>query len=159
MRKKILFFLIAAAIICCGCQKEAGARVLPEKGEFSFLMPEGYFIGEVQDTSCLIFNEEGIAVGGIRLADVLPKELASDGPAVPQYLESLAPGSEYFAWLGSDKKDHVQYVTHQFTDPETQERRIISRTLFVKDGIVYDLYLDTALVSDDDISRINAIME
>ena len=159
MRKKILFFLIAVAIICCGCQKEAGPRVLPEKGEFSFLMPEGYFIGEVQDPSCLIFNEEGIAVGGIRLADLLPKELVSDGPAVPQYLESLAPGSEYFIWLGSDKKDPVQYVTHQFTDPETQERRIISRTLFVKDGIVYDLYLDTALVSDDDISRINAIME
>lgn len=159
MRKKILMIFLVVAVFCCGCQKKSEPRVLPEKGDFSFVLPEGYFIGEMEDRSCLIFNEEGIAIGGIRLADLLPKELAADGSAVPQYLDSLVPGSEYFAWLGSDKDNPVQYVTHQFTDPDTQERRIISRMLFVRDGIVYDLYLDTALVSDEEISQIRTLAE
>ncbi len=159
MRKGIAVILILAAFLCCGCKKEAEPRMLPQKGDFSVTLPEGYFLGNIQEDSCLIFNEEGIAVGGIRLADLLPKELTTDGPAVPRYLDSLIPGSEYFCWLGSDKDNPIQYVSHQFTDPDTKERRIISRTLYVKDGIVYDLYLDTLLVSDNEISKIRTIVE
>jgi len=160
MRRTIAAIFLILATFICGCGKNAQPRVLPEKGDFSFILPEGYSLDDISDTECTIINEGGTAVGGIRLADILPKELADKkSTALPRYLDSRVPGCEFFSWVGSDPKNPVHYVTQQFSDPETQERRAIYRLIFVKNDIVYDLYLDTALISDDEIERFHSVAE
>lgn len=159
MRKWFAALLAMIAVFSCACARTSEPRVLPEKGEFSFALPAGYTYGDIQDTACVIYNGSGTAVGGIRLADLLPKELKTDNPAVPQYLDSLIPGCEFFIWLGDDPKNPVQYVSQQFTDTETQERRAIYRILFVRDDIVYDLHLNPEVIAEEEIAKFHPIAE
>ena len=157
MQKNLVWLLFCLAVFCCGCAK---AEPIPEKGDFSFVLPEGYSISDVTDKDCIILNEQEAAIGGIRLAEMTVKDyLDSDGPAIPRYLDDLIEGCEFFSWVGGDKKAPVRYITQQFNDPDTQERRVFYRILFIKDGGVYDMWFDTALISDEQIGNFHHIPE
>ena len=155
MRKVLSIMLIVLALLSCGCER---SEPVPEKGDFSFTLPEGYSIGQITDKDCVITGKEGTAIGGIRLAEMtLRDHRDSDGPAIPRYLDGLVEGCEFFSWVEGDKKAPVRFITQQFTDPDTRERRILYRILFIKDGGVYDMWFDTGLISEDEIQRFHPI--
>lgn len=146
------------AILCVlisGCQAQP-----PEKGDFTCDLPKGFTISDVTDKDCAILNSDGVVVGGMILTDLRVKALTDeDSVALPQYLEAIAEGSEYFAWKDGDKNHPIRYMNHYFTDPNTQERKEYDRVFFVKDAGVYDMWFDMERIDEDTISGFLPIAE
>lgn len=154
--KLVLSILLLSAMIS-GCQKNDN---VPEKGDFTYDLPEGFVISDVTEKDCAIVDSDGVTVGGMILTDLKGKDLTdADSVALPQYLEDIAEGSEYFSWTGGDDAHPIHYLTQYFTDPDTQEKREYYRVFFVKDSGVYDMWFDTALMDEDTISKFLPIAE
>ena len=154
--KLILVFLVLAMVIS-GCNSREKA---PEAGDFSFELPEGFTISDVTDMTCTVRDGEGTVVSTIRLADITPSQLWDDDDgALPRYLNKVAYGCEYFGWKGGDEAHPLHYITLYFPDPDTLERRESYRVLFVKDGGVYDMWLDRKKLDADTVTAFEAIAE
>lgn len=158
MRKGMLIFLILLlSVMISGCHKEDSA---PEKGDFSYDLPEGFTISDVTEKDCAIVSSDGVTVGGMILTDLKGKDLTgTDRVAMSQYLENIAEGSEYFSWTGGDDAHPIWYLTQSFTDPDSQEKREYYRVFFVKDSGVYDLWFDMERIDEDIISEFLPIAE
>ena len=156
MAKWILVFLMLALVVS-GC----GSReAVPEVGDFSFDLPEGFTISDVTDTSCTVLDGEGAVVSTIRLTDITPSQLWDDDDgALPRYLNKVAYGCEYFGWKGGDEAHPMYYITLYFGDPDTLERRESYRVLFVKNGGVYDMWLDKKNLDEDTVTAFEAIAQ
>lgn len=158
MRKLwLISVMLLLSLLISGCQT---GNQPPEKGDFTCQLPEGFTIGDVTDKSCTILNSDGAAVGGMILTELKIKDLTDeDSVALPQYLEAIAEGSEYFSWTGGDAQHPVHYLTQYFTDPKTQVKREYYRIFFVKDSGVYDLWFDLERVDENAISGFLPIAE
>ena len=153
--KLILVFLVLAMVISrCNSREKA-----PEAGDFSFELPEGFTISDVTDMTCTVRDGEGTVVSTIRLTDITPSQLWDDDGALPRYLNKVAYGCEYFGWKGGDEAHPLHYITLYFPDPDTLERRESYRVLFVKDGGVYDMWLDRKKLDADTVTAFEAIAE
>ena len=153
--KLILVFLVLAMVIS-GCNSREKA---PEAGDFSFELPEGFTISDVTDMTCTVRDGEGTVVSTIRLTDITPSQLWDDDGALPRYLNKVAYGCEYFGWKGGDEAHPLHYIKLYFPDPDTLERRESYRVLFVKDGGVYDIWLDRKKLDADTITAFEAVAE
>jgi len=146
--RKIYPVLMLLLVLLVGCGKET----IPERGDFSFTLPQGYSISQVTDISCTILDPEGAAVGGINLTDIRPSELKNKrSTALPRYLNETAEGCEFFSWVGDDPQNPVHYVSQYVTDAQTGEKLEFYRLLFVKNGGVYDLWLDLSAILDTSV--------
>lgn len=152
----ILVFLVLAMVISgCGSREE-----IPEVGDFSFELPEGFTISDVTDMTCTVLDGEGTVVSTIRLTDITPSQLwDDDDAALPRYFNKVAYGCEYFGWKGGDEAHPLHYITLYFSDPNTLQRREGYRVLFVKDGGVYDMWLDREKLDEDTITAFEAVAE
>lgn len=151
----LVFLILALAVSGCGSRE-----AVPEAGNFSFELPEGFTISDVTDTSCTVLDGEGAVVSTIRLTDITPSQLWDDDDgALPRYLNKVAYGCEYFGWKGGDEAHPLHYITLYFPDPDTLERRESYRVLFVKDGGVYDMWLDRKKLDADAVTAFEAIAE
>ena len=146
--------MLALAISGCAFREE-----VPEAGNFSFELPEGFTISDVTDMTCTVRDGEGTVVSTIRLTDITPPQLWDDDGALPRYLNKVAYGCEYFGWKGGDEAHPLHYITLYFPDPDTLERRESYRVLFVKDGGVYDMWLDRKKLDADTITAFEAVAE
>ena len=146
--------MLALAISGCVFREE-----VPEAGNFSFELPEGFTISDVTDMTCTVRDGEGTVVSTIRLTDITPSQLWDDDGALPRYLNKVAYGCEYFGWKGGDEAHPLHYITLYFPDPDTLERRESYRVLFVKDGGVYDMWLDRKKLDADTVTAFEAIAE
>lgn len=158
MRKvNMILAILMLALVITGC----GAREqVPQVGDFSFELPDGFTISNVTDTSCAVLDAEGTVVSTIRLTDITPSQLwDDDDAALPRYLNKVAYGCEYFGWKGGDEAHPLHYITLYFNDPNTLERREGYRVLFVKDGGVYDMWLDREKLDADTITAFEAVAE
>lgn len=88
MRKGTLVLLILLlSVMISGCHGEDSA---PEKGDFSYDLPEGFTISDVTERDCTIVSSDGVTVGGMILTDLKAKDLTdTDSVALPQYLGKL----------------------------------------------------------------------
>ena len=158
MRKvNLIAAILMLALVISGC----GARdQVPQVGDFSFELPEGFTISDVTDMTCTVRDGEGTVVSTIRLTDITPSQLWDDDDgALPRYLNKVAYGCEYFGWKGGDEAHPLHYITLYFPDPDTLERRESYRVLFVKDGGVYDMWLDRKKLDADTITAFEAVAE
>ena len=146
--------MLALAISGCAFREE-----VPEAGNFSFELPEGFTISDVTDMTCTVLDGDGTVVSTIRLTDITPSQLWYDDGALPRYLNKVAYGCEYFGWKGGDEAHPLHYITLYFPDPDTLERRESYRVLFVKDGGVYDMWLDRKKLDADTVTAFEAIAE
>ena len=150
----LVFLILALAVSGCGSRE-----AVPEAGNFSFELPEGFTISDVTDMTCTVRDGEGTVVSTIRLTDITPSQLWDDDGALPRYLNKVAYGCEYFGWKGGDEAHPLHYITLYFPDPDTLERRESYRVLFVKDGGVYDMWLDRKKLDADTVTAFEAIAE
>ena len=153
--KLILVFLVLAMVIS-GCNSREKA---PEAGDFSFELPEGFTISDVTDMTCTVRDGEGTVVSTIRLTDITPSQLWDDDGALPRYLNKVAYGCEYFGWKGGDEAHPLHYITLYFPDLDSLARRESYRVRFVKDGGVYDMWLDRKKLDADTITAFEAVAE
>lgn len=159
-RRKIFIPFLLLAVLLLGCEKET----IPEKGDFSVSLPEGYSISNVTDKTCDILRSDGALVGGMVLTDILPSDLQrdSDSPAIARYLDSVAGlenMSEYFSWLGEEPDYPTLYMDHYITNSETQEKTTYKRVIFVRDGGVYDLWFDLQVMDEEEVPDFYSIVE
>ena len=151
----LVFLVLALAVSGCGSREK-----VPEVGDFSFELPEGFTISDVTDMTCTVLDGEGTVVSTIRLTDITPSQLwDDDDSALPRYLNKVAYGCEFFGWKGGDEAHPLHYITLYFSDPNTLERRESYRVLFVKDGGVYDMWLDREKLDEDTITAFEAVAE
>ena len=159
-RRKIFIPFLLLAVLLLGCGKET----IPEKGDFSVSLPEGYSISNVTDKSCDILRSDGALVGGMVLTEIAPEDMKrdSDSPAIPRYLDSVAGlenMSEYFSWLGEEPDYPTLYMDHYITNSETQEKTTYKRVIFVRDGGVYDLWFDLQVMDEEEVPDFYSIVE
>lgn len=151
----LVFLVLTLAVSGCGSREK-----VPEVGDFSFELPEGFTISDVTDMSCTVLDGEGRVVSTIRLTDITPSQLwDDDDSALPRYLNKVAYGCEFFGWKGGDEAHPLHYITLYFSDPDTLERRESYRVLFVKDGGVYDMWLDREKLDADTVMAFEAVAE
>ena len=155
-RTKWILAVLMLTLALSGCNSREKA---PEAGDFSFELPEGFTISDVTDMTCTVRDGEGTVVSTIRLTDITPSQLWDDDGALPRYLNKVAYGCEYFGWKGGDEAHPLHYITLYFNDPNTLERREGYRVLFVKDGGVYDMWLDRKKLDADTVTAFEAIAE
>ena len=156
-RAKWIFVFLVLALAVSGC---CSREKVPEVGDFSFELPEGFTISDVTDMSCTVLDGEGTVVSTIRLTDITPSQLwDDDDSALPRYLNKVAYGCEFFGWKGGDEAHPLHYITLYFSDPNTLERRESYRVLFVKDGGVYDMWLDREKLDADTVTAFEAVAE
>ena len=68
------------AVILCGC---AGRTVEPEKGDFSFDLPDGYAVSNVTDKNCsIVRQEDSTVVGGIEVTGLKRGDLKTAAPII-----------------------------------------------------------------------------
>ena len=146
--------MLTLALSGCGSREK-----VPQVGNFSFELPEGFTISDVTDMTCTVLDGEGTVVSTIRLTDITPSQLWDDDGALPRYLNKVAYGCEYFGWKGGDEAHPLHYITLYFSDPNTLQRREGYRVLFVKDGGVYDMWLDREKLDADTITAFEAVAE
>ena len=146
--------MLTLALSGCGSREK-----VPQVGNFSFELPEGFTISNVTDMTCTVLDGEGTVVSTIRLTDITPSQLWDDDGALPRYLNKVAYGCEYFGWKGGDKAHPLHYITLYFPDPDTLERRESYRVLFVKDGGVYDMWLDREKLDAQTVTAFEAVAE
>ena len=150
-----VFLVLALAVSGCGSREK-----VPEVGDFSFELPEGFTISDVTDMSCTVLDGEGTVVSTIRLTDITPSQLwDDDDSALPRYLNKVAYGCEFFGWKDGDEAHTLHYITLYFSDPNTLERRESYRVLFVKDGGVFDMWLDREKLDADTVTAFEAVAE
>ena len=155
-RSKWILAVLMLTLALSGC----GSREkVPQVGDFSFELPEGFTISDVTDMTCTVLDGEGAVVSTIRLTDITPSQLWDDDGALPRYLNKVAYGCEYFGWKGGDEAHPLHYITLYFPDPDTLERRESYRVLFVKDGGVYDMWLDREKLDAQTVTAFEAVAE
>lgn len=70
----LALLLMATMLVGCGDK-----TVVPEKGDFSFSLPEGYSIASITDTQCdIIHDDSGTVIGGIAVTDLRLKDLKDE---------------------------------------------------------------------------------
>lgn len=146
--------MLTLALSGCGSREK-----VPQVGDFSFELPEGFTISDVTDMTCTVLDGEGTVVSTIRLTDITPSQLWDDDGALPRYLNKVAYGCEYFGWKGGDEAHPLHYITLYFSDPNTLQRREGYRVLFVKDGGVYDMWLDREKLDAQTVAAFEAVAE
>ena len=150
--KRYISLLLLFALILPGC---ADKTAVPEVGDFTFVLPEGYSVTDKTDTNCSITrDEDGTVVGGIILTQLTEKTMDEK---IPLHLDSVTGPeviNEYFSWNAESEGSPVKLVTHYMTDPETNVKEEFYRILFVKDGGVYDMWFDMKLIDIDEVKEI-----
>lgn len=126
----------------------------------AFHFPEGYSLTVVQDSSWEIWDEAGTFLGGITFTELTPEDLLADPydtQAFTSYIQSLAHKNEatdYFAWVAGVDGHPMRYVNLSFTNRDTMEKRESYHVIFVQNGLVYDMWFDTAQISASDITSL-----
>ena len=155
-RTKWILAVLMLTLALSGCNSREKA---PEAGDFSFELPEGFTISDVTDMTCTVLDGEGTVVSTIRLTDITPSQLWDDDGVLSRYLNKVAYGCEYFGWKGGDEAHPLHYITLYFPDPNTLQRREGYRVLFVKDGGVYDMWLDREKLDAQTVTAFEAVAE
>ena len=141
--KRLLLCCIVLILALTGC---SDGTVIPEKGDFSYQVTEGYSIADVTDKSCAIVRDsDGQQVGGVELTTLRRKDLwQKNSKNIMAYLHKdfhKAPIGDFFMFNGS-KKDPVVSMNLNIQDQETQEVHSYSHRFFDQDSAVYHLWLD-----------------
>lgn len=145
MRKYIAFILLSVLLLS-GCS--AGASV-PDIGDFSFDLPDGYSIANVTDLDCsIVWDAEGVHVGGIELSELTASDVTGENSDNVMYylMDSfhMTRNIEYIAthWgktLAVDLEKHT----------EDGDEELYGHYFFEKDQRIYHLWLDRSIVDPD----------
>lgn len=151
--------IMALAVLMAIIVALSGYSSVPETGDFTFQIPEGYELSDVTEKSCTILNSQGAAVGGINLTGLRVGELRGDRQALYQYLNQVADDYSFFSWRGGDWFHPTKFMTLTVTDPETKQTQQFYRLFFVKDSGVYEMWFDLSQIERDAITPFYPIAE
>ena len=131
------------AVILCGC---AGRTVEPEKGDFSFDLPDGYAVSNVTDKNCsIVRQEDSTVVGGIEVTGLKRGDLKNSGSNhIMLYLQNDFHKTNDIEFIASHWGEKKPIVCVNLTrhEEDTEEKHGFSHTFFEKDSCVYHMWFD-----------------
>ena len=160
---KRICLLLVFCLLLCACGKteefvyEPTIITYPPADSADFTLPEGYAFAD-DTTASIVRSSDGQVVGGILDMEMTEENLELTGHNSPtdQYLMSLGYVCEYL----SMNADGYKAVSHYITDKGSEERRETSRSLFPREGMCYDLWLEIDSTTDEERSLIQkAVLE
>ena len=161
MRKYILFFivtLIATSLIACGTDYADYSPIEVTESDFSFHLPDGYSFSNHTTTSISIMKDDQI-IGGITNTCLPAAAFEEENQlSLSRYFDSVYPSPllpEYFAW----HKDNLLIMKLSITNTETHERTETERRIFIHNELIYDLWIDNFMVTEEEANHIfNVVM-
>lgn len=119
----------------------------PAAAGSDFTLPEGYAFAD-ETTASIVRSSDGQVIGGILDIGITEEELETEGHDSPtsKYLKSLGYWCEYISMNADGYKAVSLYITHE----GSEERWETSRSLFPRNGMCYDLWLEIAITTDEE---------
>lgn len=150
MYKRILTLLfIAVCLFAAGCSK----TTLPEKGDFTFQLPEGYRVGNITDLTCdIIRNEDETAVGAIEVTALSRKDLKdTQTKKVMRYLQEDFHETNNVEFYASNwgHQNPIVIITLTRYNADRTERHDFYHAFFEKDACVYHMWFDLERIDWD----------
>lgn len=154
----LLIIQLLAAMLS-GC---AGREELPKKGDFSFNLPSGYSLMDIQDVCCTIVRDaDGVDIGSVELTRLGKRNLSSKGISkIMKYLREnfhKTNNVEYIAFVGEDGGPFV-VVDLTRTEDETGEKRQFYHIFFEKGQGVYHLWLNKDVIEQEPRNQLISII-
>ena len=152
---KKLCLLVAICLLFSGCAISAPSEpstvsaAYPAGSASDFSLPKGYTFEE-DTTASIIRTEDSQIVGGIIVTDLHNDCVLEDTCThLREYLTGLAQTPKYVEYL-SMLSDSKAYISVAITDPENDPRAEQSHTLFEKDTLWFDIWVDKELVTEEE---------
>lgn len=147
--KKITAIFLLFVLMLTGCGDKT---VIPEVGDFSFDLPEGYSIVNITDKSCSITRDEDNTVaGGIEVTTLTLKDVnGSKSDNIMLYLQNDFHDTnnvEYITSHWGKKHKIVSVNLKKYTDEGQEE--MYTHFFFEKDMGVYHIWLYQDVVDAD----------
>jgi len=155
--KRYLAFALFLMIVMAGCSDK---NVVPEVGDFSFDLPDGYSIANVADKNCSIIRaDDGAVAGGIEVTALGLKDVTgSKTDNIMLYLQKdfhMTYNVEYIATHWGDENKIVSVNLKKYTDGGKEE--LYTHIFFQKDSGVYHIWLNKDVAGSEAESQFMAI--
>ena len=156
MKRSAALFLLLVLVLA-GC---ADKTVIPEVGDLSFDLPEGYSITNISDKKSSILRDEDEKIaGGIEVTTLKRKDLSERGSEnIMLYLQNdfhMTKDVEYIASHWGSKHRIVSVNLKKHTEDGQEE--LYSHFFFEKDMGIYHIWLYQDVVDPDAQKRFLAI--
>lgn len=150
--KKFTALFLLLVLVLTGC---ADKTVIPEVGDFSFDLPEGYSIANITDMKCSIIRDEDDTVaGGIEVTALTLKDVSGrKSDNIMLYLQNDFHNTnniEYITSHWGNKHKIVSVNLKKYTDEGQEE--VYSHFFFEKDMGIYHIWLYQD-VADSDVQK------
>ena len=155
MKKCIVFMLFLALLTGC-----AGRTSVPDVGDFTFDLPEGYSVSDVADVNCVILRDaDGVTVGGAEITELKCKDVTGKKTDnIMQYLHNqfhMTNNTEYIAFHWGQKHKIVAVDLKKYTDDGLESK--FTHFFFERYDLVYHLWLDADQVDPETVDLFRAV--
>ena len=146
MRKYIIFLILVIFVFTVtACSSNKPYSPSTETLDLTlFTLPEGFVLEEQSQTSAVIkYNDE--IIGGITLTGLDSRCINEKNHlSAAQYLDYIAPSPLISEWIIMEGREHLS-ISMSITDSEKNIRTETSRKIFVRNGLVFDCWLNNAV--------------
>lgn len=155
--KKYAALIVLFMFILTGCSDQT---VVPEAGDFSFDLPDGYSVANITEQNCsIVRDEDGVIVGGIEVTALKHKDVnGRNSENVILYLQNdfhMTNNIEYTAFHWGKTHKIIEVSLKKHTDDGQEE--MFLHYFFEKDPVIYHCWLDTDAVDSEAANQFRAI--
>lgn len=151
---KKMITLVLSALLLSAVISGCGSK-MPEKGDFSFDLPEGFSVSNVTDQNCsIVRDEDGVAVGGFELTQLKRRDLKdSNTTNVMKYVQHEFHKTNDIEFFAANWGHKHPIITINLTKHEDNsvEKHDFNHIFFEneKDSGVYHIWFDLAVIDSD----------
>lgn len=155
--KRCFVFVLLAVMILSGC----GNRIsVPQVGDFSLELPEGYAIADIADSNCkIVCTSDDLSVGGMEYTDLKHKDVYDKKTDnIMLYLQEefhQTYNVEYIATHWGSKNKIVSVNLKKHTGDGREE--MFTHIFYERNQVIYHMWLDADKVNSETIDRFQAI--
>lgn len=153
---KSLFLFVFCLLLITGCSTQQ----VPDTGDFSFTLPDGYALTDITAQSCTAIREsDNQTIGGMELTALSKKDLnGKNTENIIHYLLDDFHQTNDVEYLSSHwGKHHKIVIVHLDKPGNDGQEEHFSHIFFEKDSAVYHLWLDLNIVDYDTETQFKAM--
>ena len=149
---KTLILFVFCLLLMTGCSTQQ----IPDTGDFSFTLPDGYSLTDITEQSCsIICEEDSQTIGGMELTALSQKDLNGKNTdnMISYLLDDFHQTNDVEYLTSHWGKHHKIVIVHLDKPGGNSQEEHFSHIFFEKDSGVYHLWLDLNIVDYDTESQ------